>query len=148
MSNAEARYDCTNPSDQLTIAGNHKITEATFNSYVTSFWGTAAPASGPCVKTWDEINDMISGADCMASRLRFDTNEFDMNSNDVIVSLVDMLETTKFYSIPLFKGIKQMLDVEEFHFYKAKNATGQYDIVFKAVSGSSSMHFDLSDLHP
>lgn len=148
MSNAEARYDCTNPSDQLTIAGNHKITEATFNSYVTSFWGTAAPASGPCVKTWDEINSLIDGADCNTMRLRFDTDENDINSNDVEITLVELLETTKYYSIPLFKGIKQMMDASEFHFYKAKNANGDYDIVFKAISGGTVKFFDLSNLHP
>ncbi len=148
MSNTEARYDCTNPADQQTIANNHKITQAKFNTMVSAFWGTPTPAVASCMKTWNEINDMISDADCTTMRLRFDTDENDTNSNNVDVTLVEMLETTKYYSIPLFKGIKQMMDVQEFHFYKAKNANGQYDIVFKAVSGGGVLHFDLSDLHP
>lgn len=146
MSNAEARYDCTNPSDQLTIAGNHKITEAKFNSMVSAFFGPSTPV--PTVIPWADINNLIAEADCTTSRLRFSMDENDLMSNDIGVELVEMLEVFRYYSIPLFKGIKQMMDVEEFHFYKAKNNANQFDIVFKAISGGTTEYYDLSNLYP
>ena len=146
MDNTETRYDCTSPADQLAIANNHKITEAKFNTMVSAFFGASVPS--PTIIDWAEVNGLIENADCTNMRLRFHMDENDVNANNITMELVEMLETYRYYSIPLFKGIKQLMDVQEFHFYKAKNAANQYDIVFKAVSGGSSMHFDLSDLHP
>lgn len=147
MSN-ERKYDCNNPADQLEIANKHEISQSTFEDYHTNFWGTASPLHAPTSITWATINNLIQHANCNTHRLRFEMDENDTSNNDVTVTLVEMLETTVYYSIPLFKGIRQLMNAERFEFFKARNAENEYDIIFKAIGAGTVKFYDLSNEYP
>lgn len=134
-------YDCNNPSDQVTIAKKHKITEAVFNSCLSNYFGAGVTAVSPTVKTWQEMSDMMEGADCTTMRLKLEMDENDTGNNDITITLEPFLETTVNYSIALFKGVKANYDVAKFHFYKGRQETGRYDVVFKAMNNTQEVVF-------
>ncbi|MBS1772808.1 MAG: hypothetical protein JST82_08105 [Bacteroidetes bacterium] len=147
---ATREYDCNNPTDQITIANRHKITQATFNSYLSAFWGAGAASVQPVEKSWDELDGMMSGADCTSMRWRLEMDENDTTNNDINLTVEPMLETVVNYSIAFFKGVRAAYNAETFHFYKGRHETGRYDVVFKAMSNTQEVVFygDLSSDWP
>lgn len=149
---ASKKYNCNNVSDQIAIANQHKISEATFNNGLTNFWGSLASVQEPTVRTWTEMNDAMAGQDCteMRWKLQMDHNDVDTNAIDLVIEPIPDEETIVNYSIALFKGVKEGYNAAEFHFYKARHDNENYDIIFKAVnSAGTPVYFgDLNGLYP
>lgn len=143
-------YDCNNPQDQAAIVANHSISQATFNNYLSNFFGAGATAVEPMSMSWNEMEALIGGADCTTMRLKLEMDENDTANNNIDITLEPLLETTVNYSIALFKGVKLLHDVASFHFFKAKKANNDYDIIFAGVNNNNQNVYlgDLSDLYP
>lgn len=150
MDTTSRTYDCNNPADQVSVANSHKISEATFNGYISAFWGTTNPT--PTIKTWAQMSSAMAGQDCTQMRWKLQADEYNLTNNNVTLTIepIPTHEVIKNYSFALFKGVKeQYSSVTEFHFFKAKK-NGQPDLIFKAMNniGQAVYFGDLSDLHP
>lgn len=147
---SKREFDCNNPTDQVTIANMHKITEATFNNGINNFFGAGAASVPPTVKTWQEMSDAMDGQDCMSMQWKLEMDENDTTNNNITLTVEPMTETVVNYSIALFKGVRQAYNAETFEFYKAKHNDNRYDIIFKALNAANELVYcgDLSDIHP
>lgn len=96
----------------------------------------------------NEINSKIKDLDCEKSEISMNAREEDHSSNQEI-DFEPTKAVTVIYSIALFKGILDKYKPDEFQFYKAVNAQGKPDIVFRVLKkGNTVYRGDLSGLRP
>ncbi len=150
-------FDCNNESDQIAAANQHAVDSTTFNTYLSNFWGTTAPS--PEVKTWTDLSTMMADKDCETECWKLSFNPNDTTNNSITFGFQTLTNGNPpsysaglvYYSIAMIKGVKALdSSVVAFHFFKAKNASNQYDVIFKAVDniGQPVYFGDLSDLYP
>lgn len=140
-------YDCSNPNDQIGVARKHIIPLDTYNKYLRNFWGDRQPRA--YAKSWTEIYDLIKNHDCQKDKLKLSADENDHENNNIVFGF-ETLESYKInYSIALFNGINLLDRPGQFLFYKARNGTGRYDVIFEVISQAGEhRYYDLSNEEP
>ncbi|MBN8670499.1 MAG: hypothetical protein J0L80_07415 [Chitinophagales bacterium] len=146
-------YNCNEPSDQLAYASNHEVSQTTFNTYLSNFWGASAGSVTPVTKTWMELDAEMTGKDCATQCWKLEFDENDTANNDIAFGFQTLTGGTPppysagitYYSIALFKGIKLDIDAVTFEFYKAIDGDDLYTVIFKAIAeDNTTKYYDLS----
>jgi hypothetical protein len=143
-------FDCRNTEDQNQVAIHHRLNDpATFEQYLINFWGRS---NVPSVrKSWEFISISMFFQNCNTRKWAFNADENDTTNNEIEFGFEDIpphpIVTN--YSIALFKGIHNLDDPTDFHFYKAKDNTGRFTVIFKVFCSDGTVKFyDLSNDFP
>ncbi|MDQ3109479.1 MAG: hypothetical protein M3R17_06250 [Bacteroidota bacterium] len=133
-------YACTDPQGDIVAVNVHQISEEEFNSMVKKFYGTTNHTPKTLNLT-DASLDLT--LDCKTNFIQLAFNDSIQNDNDIASSMSSKkyytptmekgirLDTAVKYSIQLFKGLKNNLNVHHLELCKAKEKNGS--VIFAAV---------------
>lgn len=145
---AGQNFDCRDTDDQNDTAIHHEIHNSNdFDQYLINFWHTTNVTS--VHKTWEFLSAAMLFQSCDKRKWAFTANENDTNKNEIDFDFEDITGAVTNFSIPLFKGIRNLYPATDFHFYKAKDNTGRFTVIFKVFCSDGTVKFyDLSNDFP
>jgi hypothetical protein len=136
--------NCDDLYGNRVIAGLHEISKAKYEQFIRNYFGGDMPA--PLIRTVLQLG-IVEGLDCESLCYAFSSNGPGGNQT-LSVQLLSQCDKNR-YSTRLFLGVLQNYDVDVFHFSRAINDQGNYDVVFSALKGELPQYYgDISHLHP